>query len=88
MNSVTKQVNVKAEAIQAEAKAVEKRKENNRNGGKGGPSAQIRELLDNRPLTKAQYQAILLIKKKAKKGWTALGVSAQEQAEIETATAK
>ena len=88
MSNLARQVNVKADAIQAEAKAVEKRKENNRNGGKGGPSAQIRELLDNRPLTKSQYQAILLIKKKAKKGWTALGVSAQEQAEIETATAK
>ena len=88
MGSIRKQVNVKADAIQAEAKAIEKRKENNRNGGKGGPSAQIRELLDNRPLTKAQYKAILLIKKKAKKSWTALGVTTQEQAEIETATAK
>lgn len=86
MSSVAKQVNAKADAIQAEAKAIEKRKENNRNGGKGGPSAQIRELLDNRPLNKAQYQAILLIKKKAKKGWTALGVTADEQADIEKNT--
>ena len=62
MNSVTKQVNVKAEAIQAEAKAVEKRKENNRNGGKGGHI--IHQKQSRGPNTSTFVKLVTIIKNK------------------------
>ena len=85
MGSLRKQSNPKAEAmLEAQAKA-EKRKESGR-AKSGSPASLIRELLDQAPLSKAQYEAILLLKKKAKKGWAALGVTPSEQADIEQHT--
>lgn len=85
MGSLRKQSNPKAEAMLEAQKKAEKRKESGR-AKSGSPATLIRELLDQAPLNKAQYEAILLLKKKAKKGWAALGVTPSEQADIEQHT--
>lgn len=85
MGSLRKQSNPKAEAMLEAQKKAEKRKESGR-AKSGSPATLIRELLDQAPLNKAQYEAILLLKKKAKKGWAALGVTPSEQADIEQNT--
>lgn len=85
MGSLRKQSNPKAEAMLEAQKKAEKRKESGR-AKSGSPASLIRELLDQAPLSKAQYEAILLLKKKAKKGWAALGVTPSEQADIEQHT--
>lgn len=85
MAALKKQSNPKAdEQLAAHAKA-EKRKESGK-GNSNSPAGLIRALLDQAPLSKEQYGAILLLKRKAKKGWAALGVSASEQADIEKNT--
>lgn len=85
MGALSKQSNPKAEAMLAAQEKAEKRKQSGR-AKSDSPASLIREFLDQRPLAKAQYEVILLLKRKAKKSWTALGVSPADQADIEQHT--
>ena len=74
--------NVKAEAIQEKAKKAVAKRESGK-PVKETPRTMIRELLDKGNLSKAEYGAIILLKRKAKKSWELLGVNPVEVAAIE-----
>lgn len=85
MKSVSKTTNAKAEGILETRAKAEKRKDSGK-ANPNSPAGLIRGMLEKGNLSVDEYKAVVLLKRKAKKGWQALGVSEAEQAEIEKHT--